>query len=166
MRVPFRATHRAVQWVGTGGSPVLGHPQHKSADQGAAQVADAAEHRSRERLDAEQEAHVELRRLDLQHVEEGRDTGHQAADEEGHLDGARRVDTHHGGSLGVLCCGSDAHAEFGATHELVDDDHHRDCRDDDQDVDARDGHSRDVPAWRLDDASDAVVDACFADVVG
>ena len=79
----------------------------------------------------------------LQEVEDGSRPGHDAADEEGHLDDPVAVDAHEGGGLGILGDGPDAASEARALHELVEDHHDDDGADDDEDVDVRDGVATD-----------------------
>src|SRR5262245_32840412 len=67
------------------GPPVLRDSEHQSAEQRTAEVADATQDGGGERLDAEEEADVEPGGTDLDHVEERRSTGHDAAEEERHL---------------------------------------------------------------------------------
>src|SRR5690606_667730 len=95
------------------GAEALGDAEHETADERAAQVADAAEHGRRERLDAEEEAGVVTGEADLQHVEGGGRAREQAADEERQLDDAGAVDTHERGRLRVLRHRADAAAEPG-----------------------------------------------------
>ena len=73
----------------------LGQPDHEPADDGARQVADAADDRGRERLQAGVEAHVRPDLLVDETVEDAGRAGERRADEERRGDHAVHVDAHH-----------------------------------------------------------------------
>src|SRR6478672_13805720 len=105
-----------------GGAVVLGDAEDEAAEQRTTHVADAAEDRRGEGLDAEDEAGVVAGDPDLEQVEHRGTTGHDPADEEGDPDDPVPVDAHQRRRLGVLRHGPDAAAEPGAPDELVEHD--------------------------------------------
>ena len=115
-----------------GGAVVLEQPEEQAAEQRAADVADAAEHRGGERLDAGEEADVVAGRLEEDGEQEPGGAGEQPAEQEREHDDAVDVDAHELGRLGVLRGGPDAAAEPAAPDELVEADHQDDGGDDHQ----------------------------------
>ena len=109
----------------------LDDAEQQAADEGAAQVADAAEDGGGERLEPDDEADVELRDVVLDRVEQRRHTGHGATEDEDQHDDAVLVDAHEGGGVGVLGHGADAAAEAALVHEGVQRHHHHDRAHDD-----------------------------------
>src|SRR5579864_1599545 len=86
---------------------VFEQPEDYPAHQRATDVADAAQHRGRERLDTWDEPDVEPC-IETQAVHQSGDTREDAADDEGRRDDPVDVHTHEAGSLGVLRDGPDA----------------------------------------------------------
>ena len=86
---------------------VLDQPDADRAEDGARQVADAAEHRGGEREQAEAEARVVLDVRHEQGVEDPGEAGEEAGDQERERDRPVDVDAHHRG--GVLVLGDGAH---------------------------------------------------------
>src|SRR3954471_14749495 len=94
-----------------GGYQVLRNAEQQTADHGAADVADTAEHRGREGLDPGDEAH-RVREHEGGAEEEAGRAGERATDHEGARDGAVDVDAHQRGGGGVLRGGADTAAEL------------------------------------------------------
>ena len=116
---------------------VLDDAEQQAADHGAADVADAAEHGGRERLDAGHEAHGVAEGEGGAEQEAGR-AAERAADDEGARDGLVDVDAHERGGRRVLGDGADAAAELGPGDQPVEEDHHHDRRTDDDDLEQLD----------------------------
>ena len=116
----------------------LDDAEKEAADHRARYVADAAEHRRRERLDARNEARIEIDLLVDEAVEHAADAGHAGAEHEGEDDHLVAVDAHQRRRVAVLRHRPHRHSHLC----LLDDDieeQHRDQRGADDDrLDDRD----------------------------
>ena len=93
-------------------------PEGQAADDGAPDVADAAEDGGGERLQAGEEAHPEVDVGDLQALRDTGDGGEGGADGERDHDDPVDVDAHQAGGVGVLRDGLHAAAGLGAVDEV------------------------------------------------